>query len=184
MQIFSLKPGWSRVAPVSVEASVDICEKFIAVNFAVKEAPSCFCRNKKQDGEAVWQDSCVEIFLKMFDGRGYANFEFNSKGVCYAAYGRDRQNRTELSKGEYAQIIRKPSGISIEDDFYKWMLFVQIPCVLLGAEIEGLQMAMGNLYKCADLAVEPHYLFAFPINTPEPDFHRPEFFKNLKEKNV
>ena len=184
MQIFSLKPGWSRIAPVSVEASVGICESFIAVDFAVREAPSCFCRNKERDGEAVWQDSCVEIFLKMPGGREYANFEFNSKGVCYAARGRGRQNRAELSKGEYAQIMRKPSGISVEYDFYRWVLSVQIPSVLLEAEAGGLQTVEGNLYKCADLAAQPHYLSAFPVNTPEPDFHRPEFFQNLMGKHL
>jgi hypothetical protein len=115
-------------------------------------------------------------------GPGYANFEFNSSGVCYAARGKDRQNRIELSKDEYSQIIRRPSGIVEDGHFYRWNLSVQIPDALLGG-IKGKDLRKieieGNLYKCADLAVEPHYLSAFPVNTPEPDFHRPEYFSPL-----
>jgi len=177
---FSLKPLWSEAVPVSVYALVDVCEDFIDVAFTVREALSCFCQNKEQDGEAVWQDSCVEIFLKMLNGNGeYANFEFNSKGVCYAARGKDRQNRIELSKSEYAQIIKKPGGVFAEGDFCNWTLSVQIPGILLGAKDCDLQNIEGNLYKCADHAAQPHYLSAFPINTPKPDFHRPEFFLPL-----
>ncbi|MCL2282706.1 MAG: carbohydrate-binding family 9-like protein [Fibromonadales bacterium] len=181
MHLFYLRPLWKRTSSVSVGASVEICAKSIAVNFAVKEAQSCFCQNKEQDGEPVWQDSCVEVFLRMLDkSNGYANFEFNSKGVCYAARGKDRQNRTELSKDEYAQIIRVPSGISMDKGFYRWVLSVQIPFVLLGSEEKWNVFQLdGNLYKCADLAEERHWLSAFQINTPEPDFHRPEFFCSL-----
>jgi len=178
LQTFFLEPRWNYAAPVSVEASVDICDGFVNVSFAVREALSCFCQNKEQDGEAVWQDSCVEVFLKIPDGE-YANFEFNSKGVCYAARGKDRQNRTELSKDEYMQIKRKPGGVSTEGDFCNWTLSVQIPGALLGIEDCDLQNIEGNLYKCADHAAQPHYLSAFPVNTPKPDFHRPEFFCRL-----
>jgi len=181
MQQFYLKHGWQKAPSVSVGATVEICEHSVTVDFGVREAKNCFCQNKEQDGEAVWEDSCVEVFLRTLDkSNGYANFEFNSKGVCYAACGKDRENRTELSKDEYAQIIRKPSGISIDKDFYRWNLSIEIPLVLLGAKgnINVFQLD-GNLYKCADLAVEPHWLSAFPVNTPKPDFHRPEFFSCL-----
>jgi hypothetical protein len=182
LQTFFLEPRWNYASPVSAEASIDLCDGFVNVSFAVKEAHCCFCQSKEHDGEEVWQDSCVEVFLKMLDGGGeYANFEFNSKGVCYAARGKDRQNRTELSKDEYIQIKRKPVGVSTEGDFCKWTLSVQIPGVLLGTADCDLQKlpVEGNLYKCADHAAQPHYLSAFPINTSKPDFHRPEFFSSL-----
>ncbi|MCL2100803.1 MAG: carbohydrate-binding family 9-like protein [Fibromonadales bacterium] len=183
MQTFYLKPLWNKTVSVSVGASVEVCENFIAIDFAVKEPVKCFCQSKEQDGEAVWEDSCVEVFLEMLNAGGYANFEFNSKGVCYAARGKDRQNRTELSKSEYAAITRKPSRITTENDFYRWTLSVQIPIALLGAGGNASQIE-GNLCKCADLAAEPHYLAAFPINTKTPDFHRPEFFQSLGKKIV
>jgi hypothetical protein len=178
MRVFSLEHRWNKIVSVSVGVAVDICEDYITADFAVKEVPECFCQSKEQDGEAVCQDSCVEIFLKIPGKAGYTNFEFNSKGVCYAARGQDRENREEFSRSEYAQIIRGASGIRKDGNFYRWTLSVQIPKVLLAvrADLRILQVE-GNLYKCADLAAEPHWLSAFPVNTPEPDFHRPECFK-------
>jgi hypothetical protein len=182
MQVFPLKHKWNKIVSVSVGASVEICETFIAVDFAVREPPNCFRQSKEIDGEAVCEDSCVEIFFSMFDRSGrYANFEFNSKGVCYAARGKDRQNRIELSKDEYMSITRKPSKVSTEGSFLRWTLSVQIPRELLGLEKNDLRSCQieGNIYKCADLAEEPHWISAFPIDTTEPDFHRPDFFKDL-----
>ena len=40
----------------------------------------------------------------------------------------------------------------------------------------GTITMMANFYKCADLTSTPHFLSWAPIDTPEPDFHRPEFF--------
>jgi hypothetical protein len=182
MQTFSLKPRWGKTVSVSAGASVEVCETFVSVDFAVREKPCCFCQNKTQDGEAVWEDSCVEIFMYMFDKSArYANFEFNSAGVCYAARGKGRQDREEISKDEYAKIIRKPGGIQKDGEFLRWMLSVEIPRELLGLEHGDLQVFQveGNLCKCADLADEPHWLTAFPINTDKPDFHAPKFFGNL-----
>ncbi|MCL2206759.1 MAG: carbohydrate-binding family 9-like protein [Fibromonadales bacterium] len=178
MQQFYLRHEWKRSPSVSVGATVEICGKSVVVDFGVREAQSCFCQKKELDGENVCEDSCVEVFLRMLDkSNSYANFEFNSKGVCYAARGKDRKNRKQISKEEYAQIIRKPSGITMDNHFYRWNLSVEIPFSLLGAD-QSLNVFQldGNLYKCADLAEEPHWLSAFPIKTPKPDFHRPEFF--------
>jgi len=181
MQQFYLRPGWQKNLSVSVGATIEICEHSVMIDFGVKEPKSCFCQSKEKDGEAVCEDSCVEVFLRMMDNNNeYANFEFNSKGVCYAARGKDRENRTEFTKEEYAQVIRKSSGISMEQDFYRWNLSVEIPIALLGAKANvKLFQLDGNLYKCADKATEPHWLSAFPIKTPNPDFHRPEAFSCL-----
>jgi len=174
---FTLERRWGSPVSASTGAFVNISEDLIAVDFAVREAPSCYCQSKEQDGEAVWEDSCVEIFLKPPWGEEYLNLEFNSKGVCFAARGKNRENRTEFSKNEYAQIIRKPSGLIEDGKFYRWNLSVEIPGSLLGniKDLRPIEVE-GNLYKCADLAAEPHWLTAFPINTPQPDFHRPEAF--------
>jgi hypothetical protein len=184
MRIISLKPRWSKVisTSVSVGASIEVCEEFIGVDFAVREPVNCFCQSKERDGEAVCEDSCVEIFTNMLDRSGrYINFEFNSKGVCHAARGKEREDRVELSKEEYANVTRNPGKISNEGDFVRWTLSVQIPRELLGAAGCDLRKSLieGNIYKCADLAKEPHWLSAFPINTKKPDFHRPECFEDL-----
>lgn len=180
MQTYILKPLWNSSNLIFVSANIDIKEDIIFVEFNVKEPIKCFCQNKEQDGEAVWQDSCVEIFLKMFNASCYANFEFNSKGICYCACGESRQARTEISKEEYSYIKRIADKIVIEDDCCKWSLSVQIPLFLLGVPKDFKQFKLeGNLYKCADTAEEPNYLSAFPISTTKPDFHRPDYFCRL-----
>jgi len=184
MQQFYLRAGWQKNISVSVGATVEISANSITVDFGVREPQNCFCQNKEKDGTAVCEDSCVEVFLRMMDNSNeYANFEFNSKGVCYAARGKDRENRRELSAEEYAQIVRKPSGVSVENDFFRWNLSVEIPLSLLGIKNVKIFQLDGNLYKCADMAAVPHWLSAFPVNTPKPDFHRPEFFSCLNPKS-
>lgn len=37
-----------------------------------------------------------------------------------------------------------------------------------------------NFYKCGDGLTVPHYLSWSPIVTEKPDFHRPEFFNQIK----
>ncbi|MDE6137165.1 MAG: hypothetical protein K2F97_06800, partial [Muribaculaceae bacterium] len=55
-----------------------------------------------------------------------------------------------------------------------------IPLDLIGVHYEGKPVEMrGNFYKCASATSQPHYLSWNPIDTPEPDFHRPEFFGKL-----
>ena len=58
-----------------------------------------------------------------------------------------------------------------------WQLDIEIPRAFLGLSPHA--PVLGNLYKCASSAPVPHYLCAFPISTPAPDFHRPEFFRDI-----
>jgi len=40
--------------------------------------------------------------------------------------------------------------------------------------------AKANFFKCGDDTQQPHFLSWQPIDTPRPDFHRPEFFGFLQ----
>lgn len=37
-----------------------------------------------------------------------------------------------------------------------------------------------NLFKCGDELSHPHFLSWQPIRTEKPDFHRPEFFAQVR----
>ncbi|MDE6269894.1 MAG: hypothetical protein K2M12_03440, partial [Muribaculaceae bacterium] len=37
-----------------------------------------------------------------------------------------------------------------------------------------------NFYKCGDLLSTPHFLSWNRVDTPHPDFHRPEYFGAIK----
>lgn len=141
----------------------------VIVHFEVTEPRECYIANVKEDGGPCYQDSCVEVFLQTTDGE-YRNFEFNSLGKCLSAKGKDRFERKVLTHEEYALIERKASVQF--GDYVHWTLEARIPASF------GIT-SKGNAYKCGDKATTPHYLTLFPINTPKPDYHRPEFFKEF-----
>jgi hypothetical protein len=136
------------------------------------------------DQDPVWQDSCVEFFCKRVDQIGYTNFEFNCIGTCLSAVHVSRSESTRRSADEMHQILRFPSmgrkAFQEMEGIFTWDLTVSIPFSLLGIESTQLpEKMLGNFYKCADGTEMVHYVSWNPINTPDPDFHRPEFFGEL-----
>ena len=54
------------------------------------------------------------------------------------------------------------------------------PSHLIGLDPANLPHSIrANFYKCGDKTAHPHYLSWSPIDTPKPDFHRPDFFGEL-----
>ncbi len=173
-------PNQNIVLP-TVHANVELYPEFFTVHFSVQEPPSCFFAQMNKDGGHAWEESCVEVFVESLDDSGdYCNFEFTSKGFCYAARGQDRSHRKEITAEEYATIQRKVTLPHIDKSLISWDLKVLIRAKLIGVEKDLTKKTLhGNLYKCADKSETPHYLSLFPINTEKPDFHRPEFFQKL-----
>lgn len=135
-----------------------------------------------ENNSPVSQDSCVEFFVKPRPGDPeYWNFEFNCIGTVNASHRVVRENPTRLSKQEIGRILRFPScgtrPFKELEGLFSWNLLIAIPLDMLGIEYQGEPIDMlANFYKCASKASQPHYLSWAPIDTPEPDFHRPEFF--------
>ncbi len=178
--IFQLKPNaqWTpgeNWPEVSAQITTD--HEFICVTFEVREKPEYFRCECRQDGDPCWQDSCVEVFLKA--DVGYYNFELNSAGFCLAEHGLSRAPRRTFQNHEYQRIMRQIlcAPTPLPDGRLHWKLEVKIPHKWLN--LPPNTPIWGNLYKCASYAQIPNYLSAFPIDTPAPDFHRPEFFKQL-----
>ena len=165
----------------TVLAELSIDRDFLRVDFTVEEPLDCFRAEVMENGGPCWEDSCVEIFLENpLDPAEYFNFETTSRGFILAARGTGRENRTKLDDSEIAKIGREKQLASVVGDFISWGMSVTLPATLFGLKsFEGVSLR-GNLYKCADKAKTPHYLSAFPIDTERPDFHRPEFFRDLK----
>ena len=66
------------------------------------------------------------------------------------------------------------------EGIFAWELLAVIPFDLIGVDpIRLPEKIYANFYKCADATALPHYLSWSPIDTPAPDFHRPEFFGEL-----
>ena len=135
----------------------------------------------------IYKDSCVEFFISPLNDGNYYNFEFNCIGVPHVAYGEGRHNR-QLLPVEILKEIKTASTLGTEpfpekQGDFSWELFVQIPlsCFLHNtiSQLNGIT-SKGNFYKCGDDLSEPHFVTWNPVNTENPDYHRPEFFANIK----
>ena len=136
------------------------------------------------DQSPVSQDSCVEVFLKPENSEEYWNFEFNCIGTANASHRVRRSEPTRLSAAELSSIVRHPScgtrPFCELEGLFTWNLLVGIPLSLMGVEAQkGSARLKGNFYKCASACSMPHYMSWNPIDTPKPDFHRPEFFGDI-----
>lgn len=133
------------------------------------------------DNGPVWEDSCVEFFVKAPGSPYYFNFETNCLGVGLAAKRTSRKDCTHFSSGMMEKIVRRSSlaAKAAEGGRGTWSLELEVPFDVLdcGARPEVL---MANFYKCGDETSKPHYISWAPIDCPTPDFHRPEFFGKLE----
>ncbi len=138
-----------------------------------------------EDQSHVHEDSCVEFFCMPEGAEKYTNFEFNCIGTCSAS---SRKGRSEdvvpFSKEEMVEIERYPSignkPFTEMEGMFEWDLTVKIPMKLMGIDPENLpEKIRGNFYKCADDTESMHFVSWAPIQTENPDFHRPEFFGDL-----
>ena len=136
-----------------------------------------------EDNGRQWEDSCVEVFIKDPEKDTYYNFEINALGKVLACSGADRHGRVARPEEEMKEILRfgqLEGGPLDEGGIWTWRVGVVIPFKLIGINPDNLPAGIrANFYKCGDKTAHPHYLSWSPIDTPKPDFHRPEFFGEL-----
>lgn len=135
------------------------------------------------DNGSVWEDSCVETFIKDPLSDNYYNFEINCIATRLAALRRSRTD-CDLFSAEKLSKIRCFSSLPhektdiINTEQKEWNLALMIPFSLLGLD-KAPDFLNVNFYKCGDKCRQPHYLSWSPIELPEPNFHCPEFFGRI-----
>lgn len=128
-------------------------------------------RCTRQNGN-VSDDSCMEFFFRPNeDNPHYLNFEFNALTTMYHAIRTDRYNF------ENPQVNNSFFEIKSYVEEGNWIIQYVIPFDYIDKHYGGHTKTMyGNLYKVGvDTAVR-HYATYAPVDSPEPDFHRPESF--------
>lgn len=131
--------------------------------------------------EPIYKDSCLEFFCRPFaDDTRYFNFEINPNGAYLSEIGSSRGDRKfikELTDAEPSVEV-----LSVSDG---WGVSLFIPEQLI-SEAFGKEFSMDkteylsvNFYKCGEETDSPHFSSAFFVDTPAPDFHRPEYFGKL-----
>jgi hypothetical protein len=134
----------------------------------------------------VYKDSCVEFFIS-FDGKNYYNFEFNCIGTRHLAYGQGRGNRTPVRPELVEKIEVEPSlgnqPFAEKTGNFEWEMMIRIPLESLAfskiPSLDGIK-ATANFYKCGDETSEPHFVTWNPVETANPDYHRPEYFGKVE----
>lgn len=156
-------------------------EDALAVDFRVSGL-DLRAQNLEDNGHQ-WEDSCVEVFIQNPNGPDYYNFEINPLGKVLACTGPDRNHRTPRPAEEMERILRVASFEGPQDysgGVWNWRVVVLIPFELIGVDPDNLPESLrANFYKCGDNTAHPHFASWSPIDTPQPDFHRPEFFGKL-----
>lgn len=139
-----------------------------------------------EDQDHVYRDSCAEFFIA-FDNNGYYNIESNCNGTILMSHRRAKKVDIEYASPDVLHsIVRQPSlgngKIECHAAEGPWRLRLSIPATAFFkhdlAGFAGLK-ARCNLFKCGDALPKPHFLSAFPIEAEAPDFHRPEFFREI-----
>ena len=139
------------------------------------------------DDGRVWEDACVEFFLSPEGNDFYYNFECNcaTKLLLHGgAAGTERPGASE----EVLKSVKRWSSLGTEPFEEKvgectWEVALIIPVsAIFRHEIETLngKTMRANFYKCGDLLQTPHFLSWSPIDLPQPKFHCPEFFGEIK----
>lgn len=141
----------------------------------------------QQDQDNIWEDSCAEFFCMPAADGIYYNVECNCTGKLLLAAGKDRHQRQPAPQ-HILQLIDRWASLGT-DPFdtrqtpTRWELALRLPSSIFFLHdipsFNGLD-AKGNVYKCGDCLPVPHFISWSPIATESPDFHRPEFFAQIR----
>jgi hypothetical protein len=144
--------------------------------------------------DPVYQDSCVEVFVKPKADRGYFNFELNCGGALLSYYIVDStrapggfKDFTPLDSDDDRRIRRYHSLPEVVDpeilEPTTWLLEFSIPFAVLEGHVGALGPVAGsawraNFYKCGDETSRPHWAAWSPVD--ELNFHVPEQFGSIR----
>lgn len=151
----------------------------IIVKFYV--ADDFFKAVKREINGAVHLDNCVEFFVRFNNDDAYYNIEFNCLGIGKVAYGVHNKERIFLQHTSIKKIrtIIKPDRAC---DRFNWDMMLIIPLDVFEFStvvVDEHLHCEANFYKCGDNLPLPHYLAWNRIEKDAPNFHSPEFFREI-----
>lgn len=173
--------NWPGEYPYKPETTFCVARsgKYLAISYQVEGRD--LRATELEDGGRSWEDSCCEFFIAPGDGY-YYNVETTCIGSVLMARGKDRYEREKFTKEQTGRIIRYSTlphkRCEVAGETFRWRLDILIPLDLIGLDPLP-EEASCNFYKCGDKTATPHFVSWVPIDTPKPDFHRPEFFGKM-----
>lgn len=200
VQVVSGKPDWDQIRKLRIEqypwgqdympetnASVILWEQggsgIIVRMECMEKDPKA---THRENDTWVWEDSCMECFLNFAPEYtdAYLNIEANVDGVVLCEYGRGADDRVKL-----ADMQCPPPAVKIKRLPDRWICYFLIPMETIRRLYGKMwflpgDVIRGNFYKCGDKTAIPHYGSWNPIDSPTPDFHRPDCFGELEIDSV
>lgn len=160
--------------------------------FYREEVPALCGVNVRRQSE-VSNDNCFEFFVRRKGMERYFNIEHNWHGAVNCSRRPGRRDAVKLDAGELLNFHAltsacKADGTALEigkeykdcGEAGRWSLSLFVPFSMFGIEKGEPGMVFeGNFYSCAAKSSVPYYFSWAPIDTPKPDYHRPEFFGEL-----
>ena len=131
---------------------------------------------------SVCNDSCLEFFFSPSEDNslGYFNFEVNANPTYLFEYrvreGADFRN-IEWDERDY----RLTSTFGEENGESFWQVDFRLPYAMIKKYAPSADLSSGsaircNVYKCG-CTDQPHHFFCWNrVETPGPNFHKPDFF--------
>lgn len=147
--------------------------------------------------DSVCLDSCVEFFVAPSadpEQNAYFNFEVNCGGTillhrCASTAernaGKGNQDVTDADGATIRIDTTLPNIVEPElDEPTDWAVEYHVPWSLFESYFGAVTPQAGttwraNFYKCADRTSHPHWGSWAPVDTPRPNFHRPESFQPI-----
>lgn len=170
---------WTKKPDISATAQAAWDESGLYIRLTAREKN--ILNRFAEQNDPVYLDSCLEFFFspESSDPR-YFNFEMNPSGALLIGFGSDRHNRSRLVQPNWRNLFQI-APFAIADG---WGITLKIPTSFIRIFFPDFSPEAGkalrcNFYKCGDETVTPHFIAWNPLDIPQPDFHRPEFFGNL-----
>ena len=139
--------------------------------------------NAMKLNDEVCLDSCMEFFFTPNTvDKDFINIEANAASVPLCYIGEQRHGRKPLDPCDEG--VEFKTMIDFEQG---WKLYVFIPFCFLEKHFSKVDPEMrANFYKCGEETVIEHYCVWNKVETPSPDYHRPEYFGKivLSEENL
>jgi len=176
-----------------VEARLMWTADYLALMFRVEDRYVRAVAGHPWNGtDSVCTDSCVEFFVSLVAGSdAYLNCEVNPGGTMLIEAhdgiipeGIGDEKPTIHSSIPMATTMPPNIDPEIEDPT-TWCVEYHLPNALF-VKYFGPDAAIGgagyraNFYKCADQTSHPHWGCWSPVETPQPSFHQPKYFRPLK----
>lgn len=161
-------------SPYETKAQVVHTETGITVRLTTNEWPITVTAMERNGQICI--DSCMEFFfIPNTVDADYINIEMNPAAVFVTAKGASRGMREKLlDDGEGFKVTSMINGGE------GWTVMASISYAYLLKQYSCVEKTMrANFYKCGDLTPTVHYSAWNPVETENPDYHRPEYFGKI-----